>query len=521
MNRIRLPRFAPSLAFLTILFGGASIAFAALVTWALFQQDLKLQADKRAETAHRLATLFDHELSIRAHTARAMQLMAQQFLEGHESANWTPVRHLKREPKRNGFTLELPPGFNPADLGNITGIGSVPAQASQAAREMAMALALTPLFKVTTERDPETPWVYYTSALDFMYLFPRVSPDDFFYSERIRDLDFVKGALPSANPSRSVFWSPVYMDEAGKGWLVTVSAPVYERDAFRGAVSIDISVNRLSWLLHRYDIANSKIHLSLGDGHSLVDPKDAPLAVRPDSLPSDTLVVNDSSLVMAIPLQIKDWYIVVQTDRLATMREAAKNSVSLGLVALFLCGVVALAYLLAKALRNVERLSVVDALTGLYNRRMFDANLAEELSRIRRHQTALGLIMFDVDFFKRLNDSFGHHEGDKALQAIAQAIRGALKRSTDKVFRIGGEEFAALVNSANASDLEEIARRMCEAVRDLALPNPDSPYGRVTISIGLLHLGDDCDSTPDQAYSRADAALYRAKAEGRDCVRVA
>jgi diguanylate cyclase (GGDEF)-like protein/PAS domain S-box-containing protein len=162
----------------------------------------------------------------------------------------------------------------------------------------------------------------------------------------------------------------------------------------------------------------------------------------------------------------------------------------------------------------LERLSATDPLTGLANRRRFDAALAEELQRAQRHGSTLALLMADIDHFKRFNDHRGHPEGDRALRAVSALLAQQARRPGELVARIGGEEFALLLPHADAATALAVAERCRQALVTLALAHGDSPTApHVTLSIGvaLWRRGDDAQTL----VARADAALYAAKAAGR------
>lgn len=160
--------------------------------------------------------------------------------------------------------------------------------------------------------------------------------------------------------------------------------------------------------------------------------------------------------------------------------------------------------------RALGELATTDALTGLNNRRAFDHSLQLEMAVVERRNIPLSLLMLDVDHFKRINDNFGHETGDKVLIAIAQILNGCA-RLVDVVARVGGEEFAVILPNTDADGALEVAERMRTAVAQanwLAQP--------ATISIGVATL--QIKEPASRLYSRADAALYEAKASGRNRV---
>ena len=161
--------------------------------------------------------------------------------------------------------------------------------------------------------------------------------------------------------------------------------------------------------------------------------------------------------------------------------------------------------------------STRDALTGLYNRRYLDERLAAEVSYAHRHKEMLGFLMFDLDHFKSVNDTYGHPVGDAVLQAVGTRLL-ALVRAEDVVARYGGEEIALLVRGVASEGLVTLAERVRRAVSELLVAF-DGGSVKVTVSVGVANLGE-CDehATGDLLVALADERLYRAKAGGRNRV---
>ena len=169
---------------------------------------------------------------------------------------------------------------------------------------------------------------------------------------------------------------------------------------------------------------------------------------------------------------------------------------------------------LARANDRLRELSELDPLTGIANRRCFDAALHDQISTLAASQPLLLLI--DVDHFKRFNDTYGHPQGDECLRLVAAALRAELRQSSDMVARIGGEEFAVLLPSADEVCADDVAERIRLGVERLQLVHggrPDSPP-IVTISVGVAKAF--VHDTAAALIARADAALYSAKATGRN-----
>jgi diguanylate cyclase (GGDEF)-like protein/PAS domain S-box-containing protein len=170
---------------------------------------------------------------------------------------------------------------------------------------------------------------------------------------------------------------------------------------------------------------------------------------------------------------------------------------------------------------QLEELALTDSLTGLCNRRGLDHALAKEFARCAREATALSVLLLDVDRFKAYNDTYGHQAGDECLIAIAKELQAMVRRPTDLAARYGGEEFAVILPNTPLTGAVELAERLRRAVRLLRLPHQASEYGVVTISIGATtQVPGLWIKQPQGLMSCADAALYDAKAAGRDKVQV-
>lgn len=169
--------------------------------------------------------------------------------------------------------------------------------------------------------------------------------------------------------------------------------------------------------------------------------------------------------------------------------------------------------------QRLEALSRTDALTGLANRRSFDQVKLAEFQRARRGNQPLTLLLCDIDYFKRYNDSYGHAEGDNCLRKVAGALATVVQRSGDLAARIGGEEFAILLPGSDTATGLALAERLREEMRQLAIPHKTSDVSlHVTLSLGLATLEPASDADFEALFRRADQALYRAKNEGRDRV---
>lgn len=165
---------------------------------------------------------------------------------------------------------------------------------------------------------------------------------------------------------------------------------------------------------------------------------------------------------------------------------------------------------------RLQYLTDADALTGIGNRRALDRQLELEWRRCQREQVPLALLLIDADLFKPYNDHLGHPEGDACLRAIGDVLAGFARRSGELAARYGGEEFALLRPNMPVRQATALAEEVLVAIRALNRPHPTSPYGQVTVSIGIASLVPDGNSTPSDLIQLADGALYQAKHRGRN-----
>lgn len=166
-----------------------------------------------------------------------------------------------------------------------------------------------------------------------------------------------------------------------------------------------------------------------------------------------------------------------------------------------------------EALQEIQRVSITDSLTGLYNRRYFDERLNEEFRRAKRNNHHLNLVLIDVDDFKFINDNYGHPSGDLVLKQLAVAIQNSAQRAQDSSFRIGGDEFAAILTNISLDDAISLCNKLQNKFKkQLAV-------GKTTISIGIVSISPLFANNVDEVISAADKILYEAKRAGKNQVR--
>ena len=166
--------------------------------------------------------------------------------------------------------------------------------------------------------------------------------------------------------------------------------------------------------------------------------------------------------------------------------------------------------------RELKKISVLDGLTQIYNRRYFDKILPQEFNRCKRKKEHLSLMMIDIDYFKFYNDSYGHMAGDNCLKTVAQIISNSINRASDIAVRYGGEEFAVVLPNTPIDGAVTVARRIQETLMHRRIEHKSSKISQfLTVSIGIQSAIPTSDLAIDDIIQRADLALYEAKSRGR------
>lgn len=172
--------------------------------------------------------------------------------------------------------------------------------------------------------------------------------------------------------------------------------------------------------------------------------------------------------------------------------------------------------------KKIERISIIDDLTGLYNRRHFNDRILHKILKAAKEQKGLAFMLLDIDHYKKYNDTYGHYEGDHVLRMIGSTLTAQMRKRTDMAFRLGGEEFAILHISTGIEEAHEFAESLRACIEELRIPhnqNDASPYITVSVGLAVVTAVDD-ELTEEKIYRLADEALYRSKTNGRNCVTI-
>jgi diguanylate cyclase (GGDEF)-like protein len=235
--------------------------------------------------------------------------------------------------------------------------------------------------------------------------------------------------------------------------------------------------------------------------------------------PGATVFGAEGDLVdgASVPLQIADrtWTLTVKDPGGPSLSMPLALAV-LGIALAALLGSLILTWSRSERMQELEREASQDALTGLDNRRRFERDLAAAMARSRRDRSTGALLIIDIDDFKRVNDSQGHPAGDRLIQGVASVLRRRIRQS-DTLARLGGDEFAVILPRCSREEAQLAAEAIAREVREYRVEEESET---VTVSVGVAMFGDDPRTSAATVFSEADTAMYTAKDEGRDGVRV-
>ncbi|WP_066734439.1 diguanylate cyclase [Cupriavidus sp. D384] len=442
-----------------------------------------------------------------------------------------------------------------------------------AARQLSHVLGLSLRLRDGKDADGT---VSYISSNGLYVTYPPLPPDKApALFRRFSDISYYRDVLPERDSSREIRWTRVYTQFESTQLRTTLSIPVYVADRFRGVVAVDVELWRLRDLIGVPDDAGTTRYLMDYRGGIIASsqhtvridmrwPDDVDPAWR--SLPVQELFGTgagirhvDGQYLIYQPVGQRGTWLLVESFSDGDVWRAVLQRTSAPLLSIWL----ALPLLMFVTLRVVtllfrhyveagemlQRLAETDPLTGLANRRHFGEAFGRESARRRRESGSGGgngdgaigdpnaappdassgapfsMLMLDIDYFKRVNDRWGHASGDNVLVAVAGVLRRNL-READLPARLGGEEFAVLMPQTTLADAVATAERLRAAVQDTPVaPAPDAPPsgegdGRIhfTVSIGVAEaVSDDCQ-TLDAMLAMADRRLYAAKQAGRNQV---
>lgn len=359
------------------------------------------------------------------------------------------------------------------------------------------------------------------------------------------------------DPSREVFIGSPVQNRSNQEWLITVSRRFNgPHGEFAGVVVVSLEIQNFLRLFGKIDVGqDGAIGLSHADGTLLARypfrEQDMGRNFSTSPIYEKYLVdqsVGTASFVSSLD-EVERLYAFRKSERLPLVTTVAlgKREVLAGWRSETLVSTVVVAGLLGlngvigwflildirrrteaedqllhtqkrllSSNRQLELLAMKDALTGLANRRCFDEWLTTEAKRAQRDCTTLALLLIDIDYFKLFNDAFGHVAGDACLQTVSKILEDCVKRPSDLVARYGGEEIGVVMPDTDRHGAAVVAQLILDRLKQESIPHGSSPFGRLTVSIGLVTAtGAQLDNLQN-LIECADKALYDAKALGRN-----
>lgn len=482
-----------------------------------FQIDEKNEIQQIKNQGLKIAASFDHELNVQTISLKILAAEAQSVIDGDIIPNEITTADLVPVKQYGGFLLSIPNGKSEEQIGNLTGFGEIPIPGTPLAREMNMALSLSPAFEQIIKNNSTLPWVYYTSVHKFIYMYPRVPINKFFYKDVLHETEYFVIALPENDPERKLVWSSLYEDQAGAGKMVTVSYPIYEGDQFLGVLSIDILSSDLQWILKSGTSQNIISYLIGSDGKNIVGSVDKEFSLDISRFKPGELSRFDGKYYAIFPLSEINWDVILEVDESQIRMNAAKASADEIIIFLFVFFCILLILITYQNMRSARFMAIHDNLTGMLNRRSFDELSPAMLQKNAPENAFLGAAVIDIDHFKQYNDLYGHLAGDEIIRQVAAVLKSCLRNSTDLLFRVGGEEFVIILILTSPDDLQQVLERLVNEVSALCIPHANSSFGHVTVSSGGIVTKINSVVTIEEVYKKADTALYIAKESGRNC----
>lgn len=399
---------------------------------------------------------------------------------------------------------------------NLTGIGSITDLDSRHLSEINSILHVD-LSAPFTEKKHSFIWVYYQSKHGFILLSPAVGIQEFQLNWGHYDKPYWQIATPENNPERKTVISDLYDDGAGQGMMISISSPVYVGNTFKGVTAVDVGLSHLNQIINSGSQTLSKqVMVLTKEGVPVIGEQRAIFKrltqeLQNKHLPNHTFFTFEDELWLVSNLIKDKFYVVYELEKEEQFWLIVKRSALALLVLTLFIAIVLLLFALYEAFSQTKKLSEYDMLSRLYNR-MTQEKLSDYLfNSEQKSRIPISILMADIDHFKQLNDTKGHHVGDEGIKQVAQIIKDNL-RKTDIPGRFGGEEFIVTMPGTHQDKAFKVAERIRKAIESgISLDG-----AKLTISIGIAE-SSASDIYEHQALcKKADIALYKAKRDGRN-----
>ncbi|KOA20023.1 putative diguanylate cyclase YdaM [Clostridium homopropionicum DSM 5847] len=426
-------------------------------------------------------------------------------------------------------------------VGNLTGKGYIPID-SESIKELNLALNYNKYFYSIYKTLPGITWIYYTSKKGFMNIYPWISSKEFVYNDVLLEKEFFIGGLPNVNKNKSHFWTPIYNDAAGQGNMVTISKSIYNNQNFLGVVSIDITVNKLNYilqskynafLLNEYNqiigsnFDNHEMETKLLNLNDLLSEYTESQLKALKDLPKDKVAKWQDNYIYKLSFKDAPWalYCILPVDKV--LIETFISTLPIFIIGAFLLLLSYEIYVRKKTETNLKGLvkelaltqsllhksASYDFLTSLLNRRGFFEKFSELLAKTNNKEL-ISIIITDIDFFKRINDIYGHSIGDTVLVNVAHIIKNSIN-CNDIIARWGGEEFLIVLHNTKYEEAINKAEILRTSIANTIIKHKEVEI-KLSMTFGVSKYDDSIGI--EQCISNADKALYYGKNNGRNRV---
>ncbi len=417
-------------------------------------------------------------------------------------------------------------------MSNLTGHGGLK-RSEEILREMELSLALNEQFKVANQLNKDYEWIYYISKYKFLTMYPYIDSSKYIWHYENSLKAVWQLALPENNPKRELFFTPLYVDGAGKGLMVTIGKPVYENNDFKGTLDVDITVKALSQFLDRhnlhkgtYVLVNQEDQIIAASG--LNGFKTDTVFTVDDLLPSDIIdQIKKSKEKISVSkyylyqndLEIASWKLYYYKERFSVYSHSFLYLFFIFFIILLLFRLKHLMMNLDQSNKKLEKLASLDPMTELYNKRYFSDISEKVFLSAKTDDHSFTLIILDIDNFKKINDTYGHLAGDKIIIDASDILKKSL-RSNDVICRYGGEEFIILLDNVKLENAIKIAEKIRQKMEHSKVKLDENRVLNYTTSFGVTHFKAKEDITMQDVILRADKALYKAKELGKNRIEV-
>lgn len=468
-----------------------------------------------------------------------MKIYGNNYIKNREATS-EYFELLQYDEEKQGYHLDAIQGTDAEQImGNLTGSGPIPKD-EMLRREINLGLEINFFFRKIKELVPDVAWMYYTSDSGFTSIYPFISSEKFFYKDEYKETSYFSYANPINNPERASVWTPVYLDHAGKGLMVTYSCPLYIDDDFKGIISLDFTNEFFTNILYsKFEGYVTDQTGALIAASNNMEFRDNVIYIdevlnytddeweQIDNMEDNSMSTISGEYVYKTGFVSSPWTMYFRLP----IKQVAEQALMLTLPMIVICSLFLYAIVeierrkkIQQVLSNtikerkeyqelLENAAKYDFLTSTLNRR----GMEEQLSlpgTIEEGETVY-ILMADLDKFKKLNDTYGHDAGDKVLIEVAEIFKHVMNNQ-GYVSRWGGEEFLLVLNKVDSKGMIDIAERIRKEVEEMRIPWKDEQLLKVTVTMGVAEYNSEVPL--QKCISNADQALYHGKRNGRNQV---